>query len=100
MEIERPKGVSVGYQCDDLEYNGYLINLLDTPGHKDFAEDTYRTDGCDSVVGGGQCERGGRADRRLMEVISMRKTPSSYSSIKWTAMERTALICWKKLRKS
>ena len=74
-----------------FEYNGYLINLLDTPGHKDFVEDTYRTPtAVDSVVLVVDSVNGVEEQtRRLMEVISMRKTPS-YSSIKWTAMERTA----------
>jgi len=41
MEIERQRGISVATSVMTFEYNGHLINLLDTPGHKDFAEDTY-----------------------------------------------------------
>ena len=51
MEIERQRGISVATGVMTFEYKGNLINLLDTPGHKDFAEDTYRTlTAVDSVV--------------------------------------------------
>jgi len=43
MEIERQRGISVATSVMGFEYNGIKINILDTPGHKDFAEDTYRT---------------------------------------------------------
>lgn len=43
MEIERQRGISVATSVMNFEYNDTLITLLDTPGHKDFAEDTYRT---------------------------------------------------------
>src|SRR3984957_17319033 len=42
MEIERQRGISVATSVMSFEYRDMLINLLDTPGHKDFAEDTYR----------------------------------------------------------
>ncbi|HCK20739.1 MAG TPA: peptide chain release factor 3, partial [Bacteroidetes bacterium] len=42
MEIERQRGISVATSVMTFEYESHLINLLDTPGHKDFAEDTYR----------------------------------------------------------
>jgi peptide chain release factor 3 len=51
MEIERQRGISVATSVMSFEYKGNLINLLDTPGHKDFAEDTYRTlTAVDSVI--------------------------------------------------
>ncbi|NNE55549.1 MAG: GTP-binding protein, partial [Flavobacteriales bacterium] len=51
MEIERQRGISVATSVMSFEYNQRLINLLDTPGHRDFAEDTYRTlSAVDSVV--------------------------------------------------
>jgi peptide chain release factor 3 len=43
MEIERQRGISISSSVLQFEYKGYKINLLDTPGHKDFSEDTYRT---------------------------------------------------------
>lgn len=77
MEIERQRGISVATSVMSFEYEGYLVNLLDTPGHKDFAEDTYRTlTAVDSVVLVVDSVNGVEAQtRRLMEVIAMRKTP-------------------------
>src|ERR1041384_3543720 len=43
MEIERQRGISVATSVMTFEYRHVLISLLDTPGHKDFAEDTFRT---------------------------------------------------------
>ena len=51
MEIEKQRGISVATSVMGFEYNGKRINILDTPGHKDFAEDTYRTlSAVDSVI--------------------------------------------------
>ncbi len=77
MEIERQRGISVATSVMTFEYDNHLINLLDTPGHKDFAEDTYRTlTAVDSVVLVIDSVNGVEAQtRRLMEVIAMRKTP-------------------------
>ncbi len=77
MEIERQRGISVATSVMTFEYQGFLINLLDTPGHKDFAEDTFRTlTAVDSVVLVVDSVNGVEEQtRRLMEVISMRKTP-------------------------
>ena len=77
MEIERQRGISVATSVMTFEYDGHLINLLDTPGHKDFAEDTYRTlTAVDSVVLVIDSVNGVEAQtRRLMEVIAMRNTP-------------------------
>lgn len=43
MEIEQQRGISVSSSAMRVEYGGYLLNILDTPGHQDFSEDTYRT---------------------------------------------------------
>ena len=43
MEIEKQRGISVTSSVMQFEYEGYCINILDTPGHQDFSEDTYRT---------------------------------------------------------
>ena len=77
MEIERQRGISVATSVMSFEYKGMLINLLDTPGHKDFAEDTYRTlTAVDSVVLVVDSVNGVEEQtRRLMEVCRMRDTP-------------------------
>lgn len=77
MEIERQRGISVATSVMAFEYGGKLINLLDTPGHKDFAEDTYRTlTAVDSVVLVIDCVKGVEEQtERLMEVCRMRDTP-------------------------
>jgi peptide chain release factor 3 len=59
MEIEKQRGISVATSVMSFEYRDKLINLLDTPGHKDFAEDTYRTlSAVDSVVLVVDCVKG------------------------------------------
>lgn len=77
MEIERQRGISVATSVMTFEYRDTLINLLDTPGHKDFAEDTYRTlTAVDSVVLVVDSVNGVEDQtRRLMEVCRMRDTP-------------------------
>src|ERR1041384_2162609 len=77
MEIERQRGISVATSVMSFEYKSILINLLDTPGHKDFAEDTYRTlTAVDSVILVIDSVNGVEAQtRRLMEVCRMRATP-------------------------
>ncbi|MFT4778897.1 MAG: peptide chain release factor 3 [Flavobacteriales bacterium] len=77
MEIERQRGISVATSVMGFEYKGLLINLLDTPGHKDFAEDTYRTlTAVDSVILVVDSVKGVEAQtERLMEVCRMRDTP-------------------------
>jgi peptide chain release factor 3 len=77
MEIERQRGISVATSVMTFEFNGILINLLDTPGHKDFAEDTYRTlTAVDSVILVIDSVNGVEEQtRRLMEVCRMRDTP-------------------------
>jgi peptide chain release factor 3 len=77
MEIERQRGISVATSVMGFEYKGLLINLLDTPGHKDFAEDTYRTlTAVDSVILVVDSVKGVETQtERLMEVCRMRDTP-------------------------
>jgi peptide chain release factor 3 len=77
MEIEKQRGISVATSVLCFEYNGVNINLLDTPGHKDFAEDTYRTlTAVDSVILVVDCVKGVEEQtERLMEVCRMRNTP-------------------------
>ena len=77
MEIERQRGISVSTSVMGFEYNGTKINILDTPGHQDFAEDTYRTlTAVDSVIIVIDAAKGVETQtRKLMEVCRMRKTP-------------------------
>lgn len=77
MEIEKQRGISVATSVMAFEYDGKKINILDTPGHKDFAEDTYRTlTAVDSVILVIDCANGVEAQtERLMEVCRMRNTP-------------------------
>lgn len=77
LEIERQRGISVATSVMSFDYNGTKINILDTPGHKDFAEDTYRTlTAVDSVILVVDSAKGVEAQtRRLMEVCRMRATP-------------------------
>ncbi len=77
MEIEKQRGISVATSVMGFEYAGYKINILDTPGHQDFAEDTYRTlTAVDSVIIVVDAAKGVETQtRKLMNVCRMRKTP-------------------------
>ena len=77
MEIERQRGISVATSVMTLDYRGTIINILDTPGHKDFAEDTYRTlTAVDSVILVVDCVKGVEEQtEKLMGVCRMRNTP-------------------------
>ncbi len=77
MEIERQRGISVATSVMGFEYGDYKINILDTPGHQDFAEDTYRTlTAVDSVIVVVDIAKGVETQtRKLMEVCRMRHTP-------------------------
>ncbi|MCI4671672.1 MAG: peptide chain release factor 3 [Bacteroidia bacterium] len=77
MEIERQRGISVATSVMGFEYRGLQVNILDTPGHKDFAEDTYRTlTAVDSVIVVIDVAKGVEEQtEKLVEVCKMRKTP-------------------------
>ena len=77
MEIERQRGISVATSVMGFEYGGIKVNILDTPGHEDFAEDTYRTlTAVDSVIIVIDGAKGVETQtRKLMNVCRMRKTP-------------------------
>ena len=77
MEIEKQRGISVATSVMAFDYDGYKVNILDTPGHQDFAEDTYRTlTAVDSVIIVVDAAKGVEMQtRKLMEVCRMRKTP-------------------------
>ncbi|CAM3757312.1 peptide chain release factor 3 [Parendozoicomonas haliclonae] len=77
MAMEQDRGISITTSVMQFPYNGRMVNLLDTPGHEDFSEDTYRTltavDSCLMVIDGAK----GVEDRtiKLMNVCRMRETP-------------------------
>ena len=77
MDIEKQRGISVATSVMGFNYNDYKINILDTPGHQDFAEDTYRTlTAVDSVIIVVDVAKGVETQtRKLMEVCRMRNTP-------------------------
>ncbi len=77
MEIEKQRGISVASSVMQMQYRNHVINLLDTPGHKDFSEDTYRVlTAVDSALMVIDAANGVEAQtRRLIEVCRQRDTP-------------------------
>ena len=77
MEIEKQRGISVTSSVLQFEYDGCCVNLLDTPGHQDFSEDTYRTlMAADSAVMVIDASKGVEAQtRKLFKVCTMRHIP-------------------------
>jgi peptide chain release factor 3 len=77
MEIERQRGISVATSVMGFEYKNYKINILDTPGHQDFQEDTFRTlTAVDSVIIVIDAAKGVEPQtEKLMNVCRMRRTP-------------------------
>ena len=77
MKMEQERGISVTTSVMKFEYGGYEINLLDTPGHEDFSEDTYRVlTAVDSALLVIDSAKGVEAQtRKLMDVCRMRNTP-------------------------
>ncbi len=77
MEMEKKRGISITSSVMQFEYEGYCINILDTPGHQDFSEDTYRTlMAADSAVMVIDAAKGIEPQtRKLFKVCAMRKIP-------------------------
>lgn len=77
MEIEKQRGISVTSSVMQFRYNDYCINILDTPGHQDFSEDTYRTlMAADSVVMVIDAAKGIEPQtRKLFQVVALRDIP-------------------------
>ena len=77
MDIEKQRGISVSTSVMEFDYKDYKVNILDTPGHQDFAEDTFRTltavDSAIIVVDGAKGVE--TQTRKLMTVCRMRNTP-------------------------
>ncbi len=101
MEIEKQRGISVTSSVMQFDYLGYRVNILDTPGHQDFSEDTYRTlmavDSAVMIVDSAK----GIEDQtiKLFKVCRMRGFPSSRLSTNWTDKVKCLLSylqSWKK----
>jgi peptide chain release factor 3 len=77
MEIEKQRGISVASSVMQFEYRSHVVNLLDTPGHQDFSEDTYRVlTAVDSALMVIDAAKGVEAQTiKLLEVCRMRDTP-------------------------
>jgi len=77
MEIEKQRGISVASSVMQMEYRGHVVNLLDTPGHQDFSEDTYRVlTAVDAALMVIDAVNGVEAQTiRLLEVCRARQTP-------------------------
>lgn len=77
MELEKQRGISISSTVLQFDYNGYAVNLLDTPGHKDFSEDTYRVltavDAALMVIDSGKGVQ--QQTRKLFEVCRRRGVP-------------------------
>ena len=102
MEIEKERGISVTSSVLQFNYDGYCINILDTPGHQDFSEDTYRTlMAADSAVMVIDASKGVEAQtRKLFKVCAMRHIPIFTFINKWTEMQMIPLIYWMISKKS
>ena len=95
MEIEKQRGISVTSSVMQFDYRDRVINLLDTPGHEDFSEDTYRTlTAVDSALMVIDAARGVE-DRtiKLLDVCRLRDTPVITSSTSSTVTPATPSIC-------
>ena len=77
MELEKQRGISISSSVMQFEYDGYCINILDTPGHQDFSEDTYRTlmaaDSAVMVIDGAKGVE--PQTRKLFRVCALRNIP-------------------------
>ena len=96
MEIEKERGISVTSSVLQFNYDGYCINILDTPGHQDFSEDTYRTlMAADSAVMVIDASKGVEAQtRKLFKVCAMRHIPIFTLSIRWIVTQKIRSIFW------
>src|SRR5512142_803640 len=77
MELERERGISITSSVLQFQYGGHAVNLLDTPGHQDFSEDTYRTlSAADSAVMLIDAAKGVEPQtKKLFQVCRMREIP-------------------------
>ena len=96
MELERQRGISVSSTVLQFDYRGYCVNLLDTPGHKDFSEDTYRVlMAVDAVVMVIDAGKGIESQtRKLFEICRLRGIPifTFMNKLDRPALEPVALL--------
>ena len=115
MEIEKQRGISVTSSVLQFEYDGFCINILDTPGHQDFSEDTYRTlmaaDSAVMVIDG---SKGVEAQTRKLFKVCVRHRHVTCClkyvlcatfrylllSIRWIGIRMIRLICWTRSKKN
>ena len=102
MELEKQRGISITSSVLQFEYDGYCINILDTPGHQDFSEDTYRTlMAADSAVMVIDAAKGIEPQtRKLFKVCAMRGIPIFTFINKLDREARDPLICLTSLKKN
>ena len=91
MDIEKQRGISVTSSVLQFNYAGKCVNILDTPGHQDFSEDTYRTlMAADSAVMVIDAAKGVEAQTiKLFKVCPCAISPFLPSSTRWTARPAT-----------
>ena len=92
MEIEKQRGISVTSSVMQFNYDGYCVNIIDTPGHQDFSEDTYRTlMAADSAVMVIDASKGVEAQtRKLFKVCTFYKA-FKFRLYKFTIFARTCI---------
>ncbi len=101
MEIEKQRGISVTSSVMQFQYDGFCINILDTPGHQDFSEDTYRTlmaaDSAVMVIDGAKGVE--PQTRKLFKVCARRHIPIFTFINKMDRETRDPLSCAKRWKK-
>lgn len=102
MELEKQRGISISSSVMQFEYNGYCINILDTPGHQDFSEDTYRTlMAADSAVMVIDAAKGIEPQtRKLFKICAMRNIPIFTFINKLDREARSPTILWRSWSRS
>ena len=102
MEIEKERGISVTSSVLQFNYDGYCINILDTPGHQDFSEDTYRTlmaaDSAVMVIDGSKGLR--HRPENCLKSVSCGTFRFLHLSIKWIVTRTIPSICWMRSKKN
>ena len=100
MEIEKQRGISVTSSVLQFRYNGYCVNILDTPGHQDFSEDTYRTlMAADSAVMVIDAAKGVENQTKKLFKVPCAASPFSLSSTRWTGTRRIPSTFWRRLNR-